>query len=74
MTANRYPIVQEDIEEFKKIRKEFGATRPQFAKIFLGVSTNMVFLYENGLVGISEPIMRTARSWYNFLKMMRGEK
>lgn len=65
---------EEKIEEFKRIRKKFSASRKQFGEIFVGKSEPTINFYERGLTEIPDVVMRLARIWESFLDKMRGEQ
>jgi DNA-binding transcriptional regulator YiaG len=68
------PINSEDAKELRAIREAFKVSRPQFAEVFLGCSKNAVNFYENEICAVPQPVLRTARIWYNFLQGMKGRK
>lgn len=60
--------------ELQEIREAFGASRAQFAKVFLGVSANMIYFYETGRCKTPEKLLRIARVWKSYLDTMNGQK
>lgn len=64
---------EDNIKEFKKIRKKFLASRRQFGEVFLGKTENAVINYEIGRTAIPKYIMMLARTWEHYLDFIRGE-
>lgn len=64
---------EDNIKEFKKIRKKFLASRRQFGEVFLGKTENAVINYEIGRTAIPEYVMMLARTWEHYLDFIRGE-
>ena len=60
--------------ELQEIREAFGASRAQFAKVFLGVSANMISFYETGRCKTPEKLLKIARAWKAYLDTMNGKK
>lgn len=65
---------QDDIQEFKRIRKKFKASRGQFGEVFIGKSCSTITNYERGRTKIPEPVMRLARMWEKCLDHIKGEE
>lgn len=60
--------------ELQEIREAFGASRAQFAKVFLGVSENMIYFYETRRSKTPDKIIKLARAWKAYLDTMNGKK
>lgn len=60
--------------ELQEIREAFGASRAQFAKVFLGVSKHMIYCYETRRNKTPDKIIKLARAWKSYLDVMNGKK
>ena len=75
--SKRGDSMQEDneknIEELKRIRKKFKASRDQFGSVFLGRTKEVIANYERGKTIIPLTAIMLARSWEQFLDALRGD-